>query len=110
MQEQGPAVCGQGLDQAEKLRGRENGYSVTDAHGLEMSEIARYQSVRRPCNRDFEKRQIGWIGKNKIGRSSGDVFARKPYELQKGNNVRRLEREHRPQQYITVFRQNPVIK
>jgi hypothetical protein len=44
------------LDQAEKLGRRENGYTVTAARGLEMLEIARYQSVGRSCSGDFEKR------------------------------------------------------
>ena len=47
------------LDQTEKFGRRKNGYRMTAMHRLEMFEIARYHSVGRACDCDFEKRQIG---------------------------------------------------
>jgi hypothetical protein len=97
------------LHQTEKIGRREDLPRVAAADGLEMLEIAGYQSVSGANNCDLEKRQICGIGKNDVNGAGGDLFTGEPYEINKSIDIIRRKSKKGAEQHIPVFQQNPVI-
>jgi hypothetical protein len=97
------------LQQTEKIGRREDLHRVAAADGLEMLEIAGYQSVSGASDCDFEKRQICAIGKNDVNGAGGDLFTGEPYEINKNIDVIRRKSKKGAEQHIPVFQQNPVV-
>ena len=68
-----------------------------------MLQITRDQSIRNPGHRDFEERQVSWIGENQVYLFGGDVFARGFDEVKDRFDISELKPEHRAHQDFAIL-------